>query len=46
MQQLQTGLAACAAGMSRAPAGLGSAGVAAGARRSVFKHKFEKRVKG
>jgi hypothetical protein len=45
-QQLQTGLAARAAGVSRSPAGLGRAGVAAGARRSVFKHKFENRVRG
>jgi hypothetical protein len=45
-QQLQTGLAARATGVSRSPAGLGRAGVAAGARRSVLEHKFENRVRG
>ena len=42
----QTGLAARAAGVSRSPAALGRAGVAASARRSVCEHKFENRVRG
>jgi hypothetical protein len=40
------GLAARAAGVSRSLAALGRVGVAAGARSSVFEHKFENRVRG
>ena len=45
-QEPQTDLTARAASVSTSPAGLGHAGVGAGARGSVFEHKFENRVRG